>query len=220
MKLSAQFNDAAADYQHLLERGYSAGKVLPLVSNRYQLSGIERTMLYRGVFAQEQRVARRKKLATIPVAPLQIDGFNVLITIASYLQGLPVFLAGDGLLRDAAYVRGKIEMIATFEQATALLLKSLLHFEGGQMIFLDREVTAHKEIEKMLTAAAIWDHSTQRLIITEKVDKTLISSYSGCVCTSDTGIIDAANIPVFDLARHVLAINFFPDFFDLSKAFV
>lgn len=219
MKLSASFRDAASDYLHLLERGYSAGKILPLVSSRYQLSGVERTMLYRGVFTQQQKTARQRKLATMPGAPLQIDGFNVLITIASYLQGLPVFLAGDGLVRDAAYVRGKIDMIATFERAAGLLLISLRRIEGEQLIFLDREVTLHNHIGQMLARTPSWDKSRQRLAIIEKVDQALKLSDSGCICTSDTGIIDAANIPVFDLARHVLAENFNPDFLDLSEAF-
>lgn len=219
MKLSAQFRDAAADYLHLLERGYSAGKILPLVSSRYQLSGVERTMLYRGVFTQQKKTARQKKLVTMPRAPLQIDGFNVLITIASYLQGLPVFLAGDGLVRDAAYVRGKIEMIATFERAAGLLLKSLHRIEGEQVIFLDQEVTLHNDIGQMLAGATSWDESKHRLAIIEKVDEALKLTDNGCICTSDSGIIDAANIPFFDLARYVLASNFNSDFFDMSEVF-
>jgi hypothetical protein len=212
MKLSAQFRDAAADYLHLLERSYSPGKILPLVSSRYQLSSVERTMLYRGVFTQQQKAARQKKLVTMPRAPLQIDGFNVLITIASYLQGLPVFLACDGWVRDAAYVRGKIEMIATFDRAAGLLLQSLQRISGKHKIYLDKEVHLHEKIATLLEQS-----NDLKLIITEKVDKKLISIAQGVVCSSDTEIIEMASAAVFDLARYAITHHFEPVFFDLDE---
>jgi hypothetical protein len=211
MKLSASFRDASGDYLHLLERGYSSGQILPLVSSRYQLSATESSMLYRGVFTKAQSSARLKKLVSSPTAPLHIDGFNVLITIASYLQGLPVFLACDGCLRDAAYVRGNIQKITNFDRAAMMLLQSLNRINGKHTIYLDREVALHKQI-----AALLEQPNDLKLVIAEKVDEKLISIAEGVLCSSDTEIIEMASVAVFDLARYVITHHFEPDFFDLE----
>jgi len=217
MKLSAQFNDAAGDYLLLLERGYTPGKILPLVSSRYQLSGTERSMLYRGIFSNDKKSARLKKLVSVPVNPLHIDGFNILITIASYLQGLPVFIACDGLLRDASYLRGKIQRITTFEPAVDLLLQNLQHIEGEHTIYLDKEVALHKKIDALLTKGGLKKDTRLNLVIMENVDKKLISIENGSVCTSDTEVIEMTSSAVYDLARHVISARFHPDLFDLAR---
>lgn len=216
MKLSAQFKDAAGDYLHLLERGYSPGKILPLVSSRYQLSGTERSMLYRGIFSNDKKAARLKKQVSFPVNPLHIDGFNVLITIASYLQGLPVFMACDGLLRDASYLRGKIQSITTFEPAVDLLFQNLQQIEGEHTIYLDKEVALHKKIDALLTNAGTGKVTQLNLVIVENVDEKLISIDQGSVCTSDTEIIEMTSSVIFDLARHAITARFNPDLFDLG----
>jgi hypothetical protein len=217
MKLSPKFKDAAEDYLFLLKRGYSAGKILPLVSSRYQLSGTERSMLYRGIFLHDTKTARLKMLVSVPVNPLHIDGFNVLITIASYLQGLPVFIACDGFLRDAAYLRGKIQSITTFEPAIDLLIQNLQHIEGEHTIYLDQEVALHKKIDALLAKRGIKKDTQPNLVILENVDKKLISVENGSVCTSDTEIIEKTSCVVFDLARHVISDRFNPDLFDLGR---
>lgn len=53
--------EAAADYRWLLDRSYPDQPAIKLVGDRYQLTGVERAMLFRGVFS-ERASGRRASL--------------------------------------------------------------------------------------------------------------------------------------------------------------
>jgi hypothetical protein len=218
--LDKSFQQAKRDYSYLLERVYSPGNILMLVSDHYGLTGVQRTMLYRGVSPNEENLRRIKKPVDEEFCrrkPLFIDGFNVLITIASYLQGLPVFLATDGFLRDASHTRGKIEAITCFEPAIGLLLKYLSEISPLKAtIFLDLKVGIHRTISGKITELANHENCSVDILINDDVDNTLISMETGIVCTSDSIIIDRTQAKVFDLARNLLVKYFKPDFLDLG----
>jgi hypothetical protein len=101
--------DASEEYRYLLSRGYSDTAALKLVGDRHRLSRLERNCLFRATVNVETAEARRRKM----VAPeevrgrdLGIDWYNVLITVETYLKGGVLFLADDGVTRDAAAVHG------------------------------------------------------------------------------------------------------------------
>lgn len=215
------FNKAVSDYFFLLNQGYQPGQILKLVGDHHQLSSVQRTMLYRGIFLNFEICKREEKLirnsADLAHSQVYVDGLNVLITVASYLQGVPVFIANDSILRDAAQLRGKIQQLTRVETACDLMLKMLISIRPAtSIIFIDKEFTFHDKIISGFLKSQWWDNDRIRLEVVDKVDKILISKENGIVCTSDTGIIDRTSGKIFDLPAQIIKETFSPDFFNLS----
>ncbi|NCC72888.1 MAG: DUF434 domain-containing protein [Sphingobacteriia bacterium] len=220
--LSKYFQQAAGDYLWLLEKGYRAGSILELVGNHYQLPATERSMLYRGIQTEATRKKRAGKLIfeteTLAGKELALDGFNVLIAIASYLQGLPVFIASDNWLRDAAHLRNKIQKITRFADAIECLLAHLRVLNPGNvLIFLDKKADLHQQLKDFLLDSAFWKKDGFSIIVSDLVDEDLMAINSGILCTSDSEIIDHTTCRLFDLARNTLENAFRPDFVDMRK---
>lgn len=220
--LRQNFLLAANDYRYLLNHEYQPAGILDLVGNRHELSSAERSMLYRGIFSQKICQKRRERI--IPVEelaqnePIFVDGFNVIITISAYLQGLPVFIAADGMLRDAAYARGKIEQIQKLNDAAGMLADSLLMFSNVKSeIYFDRKVEKNAELIHRMNEALLSKKENFQILALDNVDQSLISKTNGIICTSDSGIIDKAACRIFDLARHTLESAFRPKFPDMNK---
>jgi hypothetical protein len=221
MVLSENFRKAAKDYFYLVQKGYHPRGFIELVGNRYELTRQERTMLYRGIAPENIAEKRRQKIISIEAAgckELFIDGFNVILTISSYLQGLPLFLSNDGFLRDASMMRGKIEMTNKIRDSVKLIFEFLVKNSIGKANFiLDKNVAIHPEIIAVINEFQLLESCNYETHPTEKTDKTLSEISSGIVCTSDSGIIDSCKSPVFDLAFHVLQSRFHPHFLSLRS---
>jgi hypothetical protein len=100
-----EFRSASEDYRFLLDRGYPPEASLTLVGNRYDLPFGQREMLRRSVVSRNIAEDRGKKLLSIEELEgrtLAVDGFNVLITLEGVLEGRPLVLADDGVVRDIA----------------------------------------------------------------------------------------------------------------------
>ncbi len=81
--LPINFGDAATDYLYFLDRRYPQKASLKLIGDRYRLSGIERSMLFRGISASGIARTRNKKLVSDECVSgnwLMIDVYNTLIT--------------------------------------------------------------------------------------------------------------------------------------------
>ena len=57
-----KLKSAAWDFLYLLDRGYPRAASLQLVGNRYNLVGLHRDLLHRGVFALKEAEQRRNRL--------------------------------------------------------------------------------------------------------------------------------------------------------------
>ena len=220
MVLSENFREAASDYFYLAQKGYHPRGFIDLVGNRYGMTRHERTMLYRGIAPEFIAEKRRQKIISIEAASGQelfIDGFNVILTISSYLQGLPLFLSNDGFLRDASMMRGKIEMTNKIRESVNLIFEFLnTNSISKANFFLDQNVEIHTEIIAIIKEFQSSESCKYEAHPTEKTDKTLSEISCGIVCTSDSGIIDSCKSPVFDLAFHVIQSRFNPHFVELQ----
>ncbi|NJD99009.1 DUF434 domain-containing protein [Thermococcus sp. LS1] len=97
--------DAYVDLKYLLNRGYRKSYALEFVANHYRLTKKERHLLARCVFSDRWiREVKGKLLKPEELAGkvLAIDGFNVIITLESLLDGKAI-LCEDGLIRDLKY---------------------------------------------------------------------------------------------------------------------
>jgi hypothetical protein len=221
MVISNEFNDAARDYLYLLEKGYPQKAIIKLIGDRYSLSGTERTLLYRGLTTAANRTYRASLLldeAGIKQKSLYIDGYNVLITIGSYLNGSLVFIANDNFLRDASEIHGKVFRTELFDRGILLIIDYLKQADAGSAHFyLDRPVSKSGILAARVNQL-LEEHSFPGGALTVRSpDYELKQLGSGIVCSSDSTIIDKTQRKLFDLARNTLSYHFSPGFLDLGK---
>jgi len=218
--MNKKFIQAVADYSYLTEQGYHPRGFIDLVGNRHELSDQDKTILYRGVVLSSISNSRKQKLITPEkkLSPIFIDGCNVITTISSYLLGLPVFIAMDGLLRDAANKRGELENNPKLPEAIDLVLKYLsernLHHP---LFYLDQQVKNSAETEQLIMRSSYAKFVLPDCRQSKNVDDELIAMTDGTVCSSDSEIIDKTKATVFDLAQNLLKCFFTPNFVDLGS---
>jgi hypothetical protein len=216
------FRSAAADYLLLMEHHYPQKAILKLVSDRYALSAVERTMLYRGICNSTLASARLKKKRTRPLSShtqVHIDTFNVLITIGSYLNGSKVFISLDGFLRDASEIHGKAFRNELLYRSIDLILDFLLHSKIKSVHFyLDRPVSHSGELAAKITSCTEECGLKGEATVHDSADYILKKTEKGIIATSDSAIIDHSILPVYDLALKTLEYHFKPAFCDLKNA--
>jgi hypothetical protein len=213
------FKKAMVDYFYLIDKKYPEKGSLKLVGDRYKLTGDERTVLYRGIASKLKSHDRNTRITcNIENKHLVLDGYNILFTILNYLMGRFVFISSDGLCRDAGSLFGRIRKQTLFFDALQLLAAFLemnrpasvciyydspVSFSGEHRIFTERLLT-----EKNINASVRVKHSA---------DHEIKKETKGIVCTSDSAIIDHANLPVADLPLAILKLNYKAEFFNIRK---
>jgi hypothetical protein len=202
--------EACDDYRWLLARGYPAAAALKLVGDRHRLPRVERNALFRGAFDPVAAAARRRKLVdpdAVRGRPLAVDWYNVLITVETYLAGGTLFLADDGVVRDAAAVHGSWRRGPRTEPATGALAAALARLGPSRLdVFVDAPVAFSGELAGELRASLA-------AAVPVPVEVSLAASadgplkrYGGVVASSDSVVIDAATAAV-DLPRLALALG-------------
>ena len=197
---------AAADFRHLLGRGYPRGASLTLVGDRYHLGHTARQLLHRGVFAPAAAAARRAKLRLLrdlAGRPLAVDGHNVLITLECAVRQLPLVAADDGFLRDVGQVSGAFRASPETAQALALLADHLVRQQAGPVsVFYDAPLSRSGELAQR--TRELW--AARGLTVTAAavpVPERELLAFSGPIASSDTHLIDARK-EVFDLAGEII----------------
>ncbi|MDQ1352420.1 MAG: hypothetical protein QG657_2726 [Acidobacteriota bacterium] len=208
--INEPFHNAANDYSFLLNKKYPENPTLKLVGDRYRLTSLQRTILFRGITSQEKITSRKTKISSnLNGKKVYVDGYNVLFTIMNYLLGKTIFIANDGMLRDAGAGYGTIEDETFFFKAADVLFDFIKKKNiPSTVIYLDGPMpdsASHaKELEKKMTEAGI----AGKVILAKPADSELKRVNDGMIATSDSGIIDATGCNIFDLARNALEANY------------
>lgn len=213
--LTSHFKLAVSDYLYLLERNYPLKSCLKLVSDKYKLSGEERSMLFRGVAMEAIIKKRNSKIIQNPDpgGDYMIDGYNVIRTIGSYLIGNLVFVSMDGFLRDASEIHKKSIKEDVIYKTVDLILTAMKNIEAKSvLILLDKSISKSGELAKHINREL--DHISIKgeVKTVHSPDYHLKKTESGVICTSDSIIIDKCWCQVLDLARYILEVNYSPDF--------
>lgn len=210
--LNPEFINAVNDFYSLLNKKYPQKAILKLIGDRYKLSGEERTMLYRGIFLEtdcEQRLPKISKELNGEV--LSIDVYNVLYTIGAYLSGRPLFVANDGMLRDASEIHGKRFRKDTLKRSVDLLLAFLGNKNVGKINFyIDAPISNSGKLKILIEQKAKKDNFAVDVFVCKSVDYQLIKIGDGFVSSSDSVVIDKAKVKIYDLAFWVLQHHFNP----------
>jgi hypothetical protein len=150
---------AARDYRWLLDRGYPASAALKLVGDRHRMTKDERMILFRGVAGSADSAARAAILSPggAEGREILVDGYNQALTVMHFLTGRPLFIASDGLVRDAGGSHGRIADPGLFERAAAALADRLALLAPARVaVFLDAPVpgsAGHAAMFRALLAA-------------------------------------------------------------------
>ncbi|MCP5050837.1 MAG: DUF434 domain-containing protein [bacterium] len=206
--ITDSFKLALYDYLYLRNHGYPPKPSLKLVGDRYRLTAIQRTVLFRGIGSTKQAGERKDKLTRqLKGKSLHMDGYNVCLALVNYLLGKTVFIANDGLLRDVGDGYGKTVNETAFRKAVRLLVE----FTAGTgvervRIYLDEPMPGSA------SHASLLEEEMQRFNIPGEVcrapcaDQALISNDNGqnVIATSDSQVIDAVQCDIYDAAREVL----------------
>ena len=200
LKRSSDLFEAYRDLKYLLNRGYRKKVALSFVANHYRLTLKQRHLLARCVFSDSEIEERRKKLVEasfLEGRTLGIDGFNVLITLESLMEGRAV-LCEDGLVRDLKYQRG-YRMSEKTEHMLETMISFLSTLEPCEVVFLyDKGVSKSGEIAR-LTREVLRRHGLKGEAMAVPSPDYELKNF-GVVSTSDIGIISRV-AHVFDLPR-------------------
>lgn len=132
-------HQAAADFFFLLNKCYPRAAALDLAGNRYDLDALERMLLSRGLFSQQEALARRRKRemgSGWQREPMVVDGHNVQITVESCIEGRPLLKANDSALRDLAGLSSRYRMTETSNMAMEMVFRFFEKFPPVEILFL------------------------------------------------------------------------------------
>jgi hypothetical protein len=188
--------EAAEDIRYLLERGYRRNSAIRFVGDHYGLDKNERYILARTVFSSETASSRKKKklrFDDLKDRKLLIDGYNVLITLESLLDGEEVWIGDDSFLRDIKGVfKNHSNGDITFQAVEKMLVFIKKSDVGSAEILLDTQMKNSGELAAFIRKR-MEELSIQSDARTSKhVDFDLKNCSSDeIVATADGVIIDA-----------------------------
>jgi hypothetical protein len=205
------FENSYNDYKYLKERGFSEKASLKLVGDRYRLTRIGRNALFRGVVEESIAAMRSGKIASpeeIAGTPLGIDWYNVLITVESYLKGVLLFVADDGILRDSGSVHGSFRSGPLTQTAISDILEAVRALSPGRVDACLDSPISHSAImaQELRRRFSSELEIPCEAVLSQSADFPL-KTYRGVVASSDSVILDAVE-KVFDLPRYVLDIRY------------
>jgi hypothetical protein len=218
-----RLDDAIEEYRWLLDRGYPEAGSVSLVGDRHRLSREERHILFRGVSSSEDGRRRRGRvIAPREISPedtLGVDAHNVLLTVANYIRGVPVFLTDDGVLRDVGGVHGRLHDEALMERAISLVAPCVAALPAGRVYVCFDEPLSHSRRHSNAFERAMaegYGEEGSRIVrsvhLGPSADELLVALGPSVVATSDSALMDRLSSRPCDVARYVLETAFQPNF--------
>ena len=208
--ITGEFIEALRDYAFLMNRDYPRKSLLKLTGDRYMLNSFQRILLSRGIFNDRDVRGRiRKMVNKTGGQELYIDAYNVLFTVCNYLLGRMVFIGNDHFVRDTGEVYGKPHDDPVFARGINLCISYLEKKKPARVEFLlDSPVSHSAELARKLRNLLEEKGLPGDARIERNPDSILIRLDRGIVATSDSDILNHTEMPVFDLARHILEDRF------------
>jgi hypothetical protein len=179
---------AVDDLSWLLGRDYPVESALRLIGDRHQLHARQRLAVRRVACAPEAAAARRR--ARVPIEALAgrevwVDGYNLLITLATARRGGLVLVGRDGALRDIA----SSHRLVLHPDDMLTPIAALLAGAASVTWVLDRPVSNSDLVGREITAFAAARGLPWGYRLEYDADASLIAQDSPVV-TSDALILD------------------------------
>ncbi|TGC10732.1 DUF434 domain-containing protein [Methanolobus halotolerans] len=201
--------EAAEDIRYLLGKGYPKNSTVRFVCNHHLLEEQQRSILSRNVLAPSIASSRRnKRLACndLKGRHIVIDGYNVLITLESYLKDECMWKGDDGFIRDNRGVFNKHVNDETTYKAVDMMLTMLMTHEAGSItVLLDRQMSKSGELATFIRQRIDEGLLHGNVFTSGTVDYELKkATFDLIVATADSVIIDVVE-HVVDIPACVLA---------------
>ena len=201
----AELKIAQEEIQWLLDRGYKLKQIIEFTGNHYLLSSRARTALQRTTSSMAEYEKRRSTMLPFECAKdgcLNIDGFNLIITLEVAMSGSPILLGKDGVYRDLAGLRGTYRIIDKTDTAISLIGKTLQELSVPMVKFyLDSPVSNSGRLKtKILEYSEQWGMPVEVDLI-PNVDAVLAGKER--VVTGDSIILDECK-SWFNLSRKII----------------
>jgi hypothetical protein len=201
----AELKIAQEEIQWLLDRGYKMKQIIEFIGNHYLLSVRARTALQRTTSSTSDYEKRRATMLPFECAKdgcLNIDGFNIIITLEVAISGSPILLGKDGVYRDLAGLRGTYRIIDKTDTAISLIGKTLQELSVPMVKFyLDSPVSNSGRLKtKILEYSEQWGMPVEVDLI-PNVDAVLAGKER--VVTGDSIILDECK-SWFNLSRKII----------------
>jgi hypothetical protein len=207
---TCDFKEACSTYKTLREKGYPEKATLKLVGDRHRLSRVQRNCLFRGVIAEEIALRRRAKLvsgASVSGQLVAVDWYNVLITVESYLRGETLYLADDGVVRDASATHGSYRAGALTPRAMEEILAMMKRLSPRRAeLYLDRPIPFSARMAEEVRVRLSVLSLDAEVTLAQSADFPLKAS-TGIVASSDSAVLDGCGRAI-DLAQAVLEDRF------------
>ncbi|WP_319562614.1 DUF434 domain-containing protein [Marispirochaeta sp.] len=220
--LCPEFRQACLDQLYLAERGYPVKQTVKLVGNRFRLTAVQRSILMRGVVASgcaSRRMIKLLEPEELTGCELWVDTCNVIVAVGNYLCGRFLYLATDGLLRDAAESRGVFRNDRIRKQAGILVCRSLSALSPGKLIlYIDAPLTHSHDLARELRDGLSGKAGESQVLLADHTDEVLKQA-PDIVASGDSEIIDSVN-RVFDLTRFTLQEQLGVEFPNLTEYLV
>ncbi len=201
----AELKIAQEEIQWLLDRGYKLKQIIEFTGNHYLLSSRARTALQRTTSSTAEYEKRRSTMLPFECAKdgcLNIDGFNLIITLEVAMSGSPILLGKDGVYRDLAGLRGTYRIIDKTDTAISLIGKTLQELSVPMVKFyLDSLVSNSGRLKsKILECSEQWGMPVDVDLI-PNVDAVLAGKER--IVTGDSIILDECK-SWFNLSRKII----------------
>lgn len=187
---------ATADMSWLLSRGYAPPSTLKLVGDRFNLVARQRTAVMRAVCSDQAAAARSQKAiapADLAGRDLEIDAFNLLITLEAALSGGVILLARDGTYRDIASIHGSYHRVNQTRQAIELVGHYLQQQFAGRVLWrLDRPVSNSGRLSELIRDHAERHQLDWLTVLDDDPDPVLGAKYE-LVVSADAVVLDRVN---------------------------
>jgi hypothetical protein len=205
---------AVNDLSWLLTRGYAPASSLKLIGDRHALTARQRLAVTRAACSDKNRETRQARLVpveSIAGAAVEIDAFNLLITLESALSGGILLQCRDGCLRDMSSIHGSYHAVQETAPAVEMLGRDLAALGPASVTwFLDKPVSNSGRLSRILrelAAAHAWPWQVE---LVNNPDHVLART-EAIVVTSDSVILDRCarwcNLASWWVRRHCAALE-------------
>lgn len=186
---------AHEEIKWLLDRDYKLESIINFVGGRYQFSTRQRDALKRGTCSTENEILRKSKELDINELKdkiLNIDGFNLIISLEVALSGGTLIVGDDGLIRDLAGLRGTYKLINKTDIAIEYIFKFLESKEVKVInIYLDSPVSNSGNLKIQILELSNKYKIIANVILVNNADVVL--EKLDYVVSSDSTILDKCN---------------------------
>ena len=213
-----RLQEATRDLSWLYTRGYNNKSAATLVGDHFQLPLRQRTAVQRAACAEGDRQARAVKCLDpeqLAGRPLNVDGYNILITAESALSGGVLLRCADGCIRDMASIHGSYRRVVETTDAIGRIGSALQALGAGPVRwYLDAPVSGSGRLCKLLLDAAEQHGWPWTAELHPDPDRLLAVSYDAAI-TADSAVLD--RVPCwYNLAADIIGQIDRPWLIDLS----